>query len=302
MVPFMTMPALQSLSQISSQYKELVVTHLDLSYDEALRRYVDDPHGLRGTMRMLGAIISGSFALAFVMRNTDAVITPGDLDLYVPTQFAKRFVAYLVNVEGYHRIATANIPYGRNSAHRPVILLAKQGVRIDVVPSNNEAALFPLSHFWSTHVMNFLSADTFSVAYPDLTFAGRGLLSPFQLIAYRHTSEYIITLIRKYEARGFSFRVRPYAWGEQVPSVVCDVGPACSRTRRFFGDRFCLGGPISRDYSDCGYYRGLPANVTVCWWRGGDSCGVECEYAEVVPERATPDAMVLEADRVPHAL
>ncbi|OJT04372.1 hypothetical protein TRAPUB_4915 [Trametes pubescens] len=302
MVPFMTMPALQALANVSPACKNLVVTHLDLAYDEALRQYVQDPHGLRGVMRMLRAVISGSFGLAFLLRNAGLAITPGDLDLYVPMEFATRLAAYLVSVEGYTHSATSPVPYGRNTAHQLVIVLEKEGRRIDVVPSVNDSAIYPISHFWSTHVMNYITADTFCLAYPELTFSGRALLSPFQLIRGRHTSAYIVALIRKYEDRGFAFRVRSYAWGNGTSPLACANTEGCSRVRRFFGDRYCMVGSLSRTYEDCGFERGLPGPTTVCWWRGGDICGTECDNRGMLGERAVPAAAIIDTKFLPETL
>lgn len=302
MIPYMTIPALRSLGQTSAEYADMVVTHLDLSYDDALHKYVTDAHAFRGHMRMLGAVISGSFALAFLLRNTEHAITPGDMDVYVPGEFAVRFAAYLVEVEGYAHTETSTIPYGRSTAHRHVIVLEKGHRRIDVVPSVNNCALYAVSHFWSSHVMNYLAADTYGIAYPESTFQGRGLLSPFQLMDLRHTSAYVIDLIRKYEARGFTFRVRSYAWDEDGSSSRCSQSEGCSRVRRFFGDRYCALGRLSRAYEDGGFPRGLPSGSTVCWWRGGDPCGVECEFGGILPERAVPAAIVVEAKTLPDTL
>ncbi|EIW54752.1 uncharacterized protein TRAVEDRAFT_91056, partial [Trametes versicolor FP-101664 SS1] len=175
MLPFMNIPSLLAFAKNSPVYERWVITHLDLSLNNALRMFVDDPRGLRSLMRLLGAVISGSFALAFMVRDDNLRFTPNDLDVYLPAQYGRRFAQYLVDVEGYAVVGQTRLPYGM--AHEVVLALGKGSSRIEVIPSTSGSALLPIAHFWSSHVKNFISADTFCVAYPEQTFKGRGLLS-----------------------------------------------------------------------------------------------------------------------------
>lgn len=169
-----------------------------------------------------------------------------------------------------------------------------EGQRIDIIPSINASPLFPISFFWASHLMNYLTADSFCAAYPEYTFAQRAVLSPVQLIDHRYPSPEIVRVIRKYEDRGYQFRVRPYAWNDCIGNALCARNAACPRLRRFFGDRFCLTGNLSRDYGDDGFGRSLPSETTVCWWRGGDVCGGECARSDVFPERDFAAAEVID--------
>ncbi|KAL1942560.1 hypothetical protein VTO73DRAFT_6162 [Trametes versicolor] len=298
MVQFMSLPTLRAFSEVAPQHAEWITSHLDSAYDAALSSYVSDTSAFRSNMRMLGAVISGSFALSFLLRNHAPPFMPQDMDLYVPKTNARRFARYLITVEGYQLERTTRVPYGRVVAHQLVIQLKRGAKRIEVIPSTNDSSLYPISHFWATHLMNFLSSDTYCMAYPELTFSGRAVLSPFQLIDHRFPSEYIASLVAKYEARGFDIRVRPYAWTD-APSHGTDGGDAtCPRVRRFFGDRYCAHGRLSRSAEDCGYPRMLPGAQTVYWWRGGDECGDECQHQLAFPERRFPSAGLLEANYV----
>ncbi|OJT12390.1 hypothetical protein TRAPUB_11059 [Trametes pubescens] len=174
----MSLPAMLSFAKINNTFEEWVVTHLDIAFDVALRQYVADPAVFRSAMRLYGAVLSGSFALHFLRMNDKCEFNPGDLDLYVPRSYATRILAYLLDVEGYSFITTFRVPYGQNVAQQFVIVVGKPGLTIDIIPSVSEEALYPLSHFWGSHLVNYISADTFCVAYPELTFWGRSLLSP----------------------------------------------------------------------------------------------------------------------------
>ncbi|KAL1942583.1 hypothetical protein VTO73DRAFT_6185 [Trametes versicolor] len=294
MVQFMNVPTLRAFGHSSPEHVPWIDTYLDLRFNEALSPYVSDTSAFRAQMRLMGAVISGSFALAFLLQNDSRAFAPNDVDVYLPLQFGHRFALYLVRVEGYQLVKTSRVPYGRLVAHQTVFALKKGPRRIDVIPSSNDCSLYPITHFWASHLMNFLSADTYCVAYPDLTFSGRSVLSPFQLIQYRHPSAYVADLIQKYELRGYDFRVRPYAWDEPPRTTGCVGNGACPRVRRFFGDRFCVKGQLSRDRGDSGFVRKLPSEQTAYWWRGGDACGDGCKHDGMFPERKFPSAGLLD--------
>lgn len=300
-VSFMSVPALLSFSKVNKTFAEWVITYLDLSLDAALGPYFADCEAFRSTMRLYGAVISGSFALQFLRMNDGCDFIPGDLDIYVPRAYTNRMLAYLIGVEGYSYVTTRRVPYGVNEAHDVVIIVSKPGLTVDIIPSMTNSALYPLSHFWASHLVNYISADTFCVAYPELTFWGRSLLSPFQLVDLRHPSGHILSLIDKYHQRAFDFRIRTYAWDDHARDV-CDADPGCPRVQRFFGDRMCAVGRLSRNRTDCGYVRGLPSNATVAWWRGGQPCSAECDHPVLLPERQEPGAVELVASRLPRSL
>lgn len=302
MVQFMNVPTLRAFGQSTPDHSSWINTYLDMKYDDALSVYVSDASAFRANMRVMGAVISGSFALAFLLQNDSRGFIPNDMDVYLPQHFGMRFALYLVRVEGYHLTKTSPVPYGRVTAHEYVISLKNGDRRIDVIPSNNESSLFPITHFWASHVMNYLTADCYCVAYPDLTFSGRSVLSPFQLVQYRLPSAYVASLVEKYQLRGFDFRVRPYAWDELVDRSSCSGNSACPRVRRFFGDRFCAQGVLSRDRENSGFVRKLPSENTAYWWRGGDACGDDCEHDDVFPERKYPAAGLLIGEKLQRTL
>ncbi|KAL1942614.1 hypothetical protein VTO73DRAFT_4854 [Trametes versicolor] len=302
LLQYMCLPTLLAFGSAHRRCNEWVVKHLDKTLDSRLTRYVEDPTAFRAALRMLGGVLSGSFVLSFLMMNDLRDFTPNDLDVYLPNSVAARFARYLMDVEGYILRRTARVPYGTNDAHRMVVVLQKHGMQIDVIPSNNDSALLPIAHFWGSHLMNFITADTFCVAYPQLTFQSRCLLSPFQLLHSRYPGDVVLGMMRKYALRGIDFRVRPYAWDVSHPRGFCKHGSGCPRLRRFFGDRFCLTGRLSADFKDCGYLRRLPSEETVAWWRGGDPCDDDCDMAELLPERTVPAAMMLVVSSLPDTL
>ncbi|KAI9061415.1 hypothetical protein FKP32DRAFT_1540303, partial [Trametes sanguinea] len=175
-MPYMDLPTLCRFKQTSSTSLRWVEGFLDREFNASLRPYVRAPILFRNTLRMLHGVISGSFALAFVSRNNTPEFEPADLDIYVGRSYAKRLASYLIQVEGYVPDDNDSHPY-ISRGYTEVIGMSRGAVRVQVIQSETSSALYPLAHFWSSHVMNFLTADGFCVCYPAYTFQGRGLLS-----------------------------------------------------------------------------------------------------------------------------
>lgn len=65
--------------------------------DTELAPFFSDPSSFHAMQRATGAVISGSFALHFLLRETWAI---GDLDVYIPTTAAKSCLDWL-EANGY---------------------------------------------------------------------------------------------------------------------------------------------------------------------------------------------------------
>ncbi|KAH9895266.1 hypothetical protein C8Q73DRAFT_623280, partial [Cubamyces lactineus] len=163
-------------------------------------------------LRVTNSVLSGSFALHVLNGHRGPRWMPNDMDVYVPMLRARRVAAYLVLAEGYHINEYRKSVYSVHLAGFSLaIQLTKGNSKIDIVQSTTLSALHPIPYFWSTHVMNHLTADTFCVAYPHFTLAGRALLNPIVLIDDRYPNDRTLGMITKYQARGYDFRLHPYA-------------------------------------------------------------------------------------------
>ncbi|KAH9852996.1 hypothetical protein C2E23DRAFT_686620, partial [Lenzites betulinus] len=177
-----------------------------------LEKFVSDPPALRSMMRAMGAVISGSFALHFLDRDRQLQWCARDLDIYVGAEYGCRLVYYLMYVEHYGNLRHKNREYPHSfGGFRTIVTLSRHDSSIDIVFSTSSSPLLPIAHFWGSHVVNYIAADTFCLAYPTFTLEGRGLLHPERLLQWRHTTTYILTLIEKYVQRGYDFRIRPTA-------------------------------------------------------------------------------------------
>ncbi|KAJ8473933.1 hypothetical protein ONZ51_g7556 [Trametes cubensis] len=252
-------------------------------YNGALNRHLADPDGFRSVLRATMSVVSGSTVLHIIDQARSPTWAPNDLDIYAPLDGAGRVASYLIDVEHYTRKAVQEPTYdGVYAGFKAVIHLSKGDLQIDVIQSITTSALYPLPFFWSTHVMNYFTADMFCVVYPTYTFQGRGLLNPAVLISKQYPTIRTLQVIGKYQTRGYDFRVYPYAWAEGT-ELDCTSDEGCPRIIRFFGDRYCCVGSldtVAQSLMTDGV-RGYPNRTRmVRWWRGGPACGDKCTHGD----------------------
>ncbi|EIW60987.1 uncharacterized protein TRAVEDRAFT_98979, partial [Trametes versicolor FP-101664 SS1] len=162
-------------------------------------------------LRLTAAVISGSTALHVLDIDRAHTWIPNDLDIYTPAHTYQHVVEYLVDHEHYKVLKTDRAkPYSHtNPAINRVVHLERDDLDIDVIQSCNASALYPIPHFWSSHLMNYLSADGFCIAYPDYTLTGRGILTPNQMIGFQLPTFRTLSTITKYVERGYEIRTQP---------------------------------------------------------------------------------------------
>ncbi|KAJ3525165.1 hypothetical protein NM688_g8447 [Phlebia brevispora] len=152
-----------------------------------------------------------------------------------------------------------------------VATFKKDRKKIDVVRSASQSALFPLTHFWSTLQMNWVSASRFCCPYPDLTFEKRGVLNGLVSDSHGRLYDFVLPLLFKYRARGFRIGARweTFSGGQCAGSHNHVLCPALYRS---FHDAYCLGG----SFGPHGFVRGIGSvrapflsDWRVGWWLGG---------------------------------
>lgn len=154
-------------------------------------------------------------------------------------------------------------------------------LKIDVILST-EHPLQPIGNFWSTFVMNVITADGIICAYPEDTMALRGTvnITDSKHPHTRPTPGSPREAIEKYACRGFTSRGDHRSWQNSVDSsYTCDHSTliTCPTITRFFGDDHCLWIPF-KDTPQM--WAGnldviCPDNRTVSWNLGG-WCTGEC--------------------------
>lgn len=267
-------------------------------YRRLLRTHFKDVEGFRSVLRATGSVISGSAALYVLDHTCSSHWRPRDIDLYVPLDHVERVIAYITEIEDYIHLVTHESWSSYTHDSSGFIEVSRyensNGKRIDLIKSATHSALYPIPFFWSTHVMNYVTADSFCIAYPSLTLQGRGLLNPVSLLDNQYPHKRTLAVMSKYYHRGYDFRLRSYAW-DADPSATCGLADdaGCPRTIRYFGDPYCLTGTFGTLEEAA---RSIPSRaqpdseLLVRWWRGGHACGGDCAHSSEFSVRAIPHA------------
>lgn len=196
---------MRSLMLVNTGWRWLVQRFLSRKYHLALLPYLKDPSSFRDVLRRSHSVISGSFALEFSLHGTTRPpINVGDIDIYAGVANSITIIEHLRREEGYLAIPLSILPcisyiddYDGGIA-AVVRMLHPRGTKIDVICSSRISALHPITFFWSTAVMSFLTADGFCSAYHALTERGIACLNPSRDLTPR-----IRRCMTKYERRGF---------------------------------------------------------------------------------------------------
>ncbi|OJT05578.1 hypothetical protein TRAPUB_3591 [Trametes pubescens] len=290
----MDLPTLQTWRTTCVVADRVVSSFLQACYHNALSSHFIDVAGFRAVLRATGAVVSGSAALRTLDRNRAHGWRSNDVDVYTPVHQTERIIRYINEVEGYYALE-ASEPYAHYSVSGYMQVFRYRnadGAHIDVVQSYTHSAIFPIPFFWSSHVMNYMTADAFCVAYPVHTLQGRGLMSPVALLDDQHAHDPTLAVMHKYRSRGYDFRLYTHAWtADATTECSQSANEGCPRTIRFFGDRYCLIGSFGTvsetvQSTEC---RAQPDKTRlVRWWRGGNACGGNCRHTHPGTIRTLP--------------
>ncbi|KAJ3529885.1 hypothetical protein NM688_g7790 [Phlebia brevispora] len=293
----MSVAQLSHLSQSSPLGHATVRAEMSTRHLRMLARFLSNVHDFMPILRSLGAVISGSFALNYVLGTSSC--DESDLDIYVPFDQFQAMVAYLADVEGYmeddgeaerRRVLgqeqerlhdEAMLQLAHHNPHYTFIpvetgilrvaSLRKATRKIDVIQSKSASALYAITRFWSTLQMNYLSASGYCVAYPQTTFRRIGVVSPHVMRDNANPRSFVLQLIHKYEARGYTFR---HNWFEDNERG-CSRDHAhvfCPTVRRTFEDKWSYCGSYASSTAAPRFNAARDGFVTewkVTWQLGG---------------------------------
>ena len=249
---------------------------LNRRYEELLSRFTGDVEGFREMMRNTNCVISGSAALWFLLSSPQEWI-PDDLDILVPESKFPEVVAFLTEMEGaaLERVMEPVVwPYPSEACMARAIITMPKG-NVDVLQSRRESALYPIPFYWSTHLMNALTADALYCAYPALTLTNIGVYPT-------HTGEFVGPMSEaKHRNRGFTvYSEASEIWDGPEETGNCMGVVACSRRQRFFGDDRTFAVPLGRGtVKDSVAW--MVEKGTAAWRLGGKGCGnARCHRGE----------------------
>ena len=238
---------------------------MNRSFTQILSPFTQDPDAFRSLLRETGSVISGSTALWYFMRMPTAW-TPGDMDIVTPYTSFDTITTHILTLPGTtivdeqfddYRLLPGY--YGRHRVHTP-------GGYIDIIQSHTPSPFTVISGYWSTHVMNALSADACWSAYPSLTIKGIGVLN-FTPNGGCYTSSF-----DKHRQRGFSIKTADDTPISPALRHNCDTYSACPHRDRVWGDQYTMAFPLSHQ-SISHLMDSLTGTYTAGWRLGTYGCG-----------------------------
>jgi hypothetical protein len=211
-------------------------------------------------MRDKGCVISGSSALWITeakpcdwspgtsisrcchLKLALTLCSTGDLDLYTPYGTAQEVIDFLL-AKGYTKYVKPNpeqdIQFEDNeyfqsiSRLSTVTKLVRDGFRIDVLQSDSDSVITPITWFHSTAVMNYLTDKSFVMLYPAFTL---DRVSVLQSGRPQQNGKWFT----RYEARNYKIR-----GADDLDTH--DYGAVCVDRMRSTNDRHCLVVPYEAE-------------------------------------------------------
>lgn len=256
--------------------------YVDQKLRYAIQPFFKHPSEFLDILIQTDSIISGSFALAFMIPIEVDGWHPKDLDLYTEGKSAERIIRFLKK-SGFVSVKSKgiNATYFETPDIKSIITYSHTETKrqIDLIISATTAAESPIFRFHSTMLMNWISGNALFSAYPNLTSSKRGLLNPITFIAPDLPPAHVVKCLQKYADRGISLRLRPTAWKDD--KHICKQSMICPQTSRSTRDSGCFRYTFRSSeewgFLGTGYDHAVSSarNKTVIWYLGGFTCSGE---------------------------
>lgn len=201
-LPLRELLIIAGFSPLLKHYVQLFVLR---RFHDTFGRQLGDFEDFCAFWRTQKFYLTGSSVLHFITQ--DEGWMPKDLDFVVGRNHVEPLLAQLKQ-RGFHPYETEidasgsshSVQYVLNRDIHAIYRLAKSDrklgmILIDVVESTLADPLSTICYFHSTQVMNFMTADSLTMLYPDLTMEHIGVI--------REHDYDIDHLVQKYKQRGF---------------------------------------------------------------------------------------------------
>ncbi|OJT04377.1 hypothetical protein TRAPUB_4920 [Trametes pubescens] len=271
--------SLVSLRCTSRSADDLFSRYFNSRLRAALGLFFADEDAFLQEMSTSSSIITGACALSILARCS---WTSDELDICIPFSYFGHVVSYLIHIENYYpAFAKSTAPSDDPICDGLCVKLFRGRAVINVIRSRGQCPLQPLRKTWTTTHMCYISATTFSIAYPVLTERHRSVLRACRLEDHWYPSRETQDLIRAYREKGFDIRLDAVSWlreDEQEDECEGAGSENCPLTVRYMGDRFTVKGgcwPITRARPR-GPKTSYLDDLTLVWWQGGIHHADEC--------------------------
>ena len=271
-----------------------------------LADFVPSPATLLSLITRARALISGIFAIRYMLR--DEAIVVDCPDIYVGSVQFHTFIDDFADnpaLSGYQTSwSIATFPdlyaYARQTTHCVEVRLST-GKTINIHASATASACHPLACSPSSLGTSFITEFCIATAYPRLTLQRRGIICLDRLSNARPGE---IAMYERLEAHGFRFEEDPAAWPEYWDSVGNAEPIGCLRARflcpqqgRYFGDKGSMVVIIDKFSMGLGELkaRNLPPYGFMAAWRLPSTvlCDEQCDELDDVigPDILTTSVM-----------
>ncbi|KAL6306070.1 hypothetical protein BKA93DRAFT_729994 [Sparassis latifolia] len=200
----MDLPTLLLWQRLSKRRTILIHNEFSRTLIALLSPFIVNPRYFEACLVRTSSVISGYGAQWFIDRNMASF--PTWLDICVP-RTNMRMVHFCL----MHRMRTTEIAVSSREEQQILArgctsvtrLLTSRGFIINILCSASESALYPITHSWTTLLMNYVTPDNFGCAYPSLTLRNRGIL------VSRIFSEHEYIALTEYLARQYELGFHP---------------------------------------------------------------------------------------------
>lgn len=227
-------------SAVCSSFRVAAKEELRKRVKEQTQKHLRNVDGFYAALGSVDGIVSGSTALAVIATGSDKDDIGGwqadsDLDIYLPNEAARNDILdWLEQNEDYQPVMISKrqtMSYWRRSSVKSVLRLRSNRYRthIDIICAEHNSATFPITTFWGTHVMNYITSTNIVILYPRTTLSGGGFLNP------QTPPKTLRRMQKKYSRRKFTIAKFPHN------SETChDPHRYCPSTFRFTEDKQSL--------------------------------------------------------------
>lgn len=290
------MLSLLGLSLLSLHGRALAINRLTQDWVTMWSDIAGRRNRIIDVMRDTNSVMSGSAAVALLQRDPDALWHPKGFDIFTPVAGFETMCLYLIDSLLCPVLGNDTRPGGdtRGSLHAAMGITDARKLQcgitvINVYCVDGLSPLRPLPHFYATHLVNFVSADTFCIAYPDLFFSKRSLV--------KTTEDVSNASLKRWTDRGWNLSQDAKTWRGLSTAISRDCAELdlCPRKLRWFLDGACCSMSFRKSGAHPTAYAPVPLQLshaaseaacgvwTTAWVWGGSACDNAACQREILP-------------------
>lgn len=264
------MLALAGIACISTYGQALAAKTVQDRWMALISCIAPDIHGATflAVMRDTNTTLSGGAAAMFLQPTSSW--KPGDFDFFCARPGYETFCVYLIDILHGTVITheTQDDLRGKSNTYECQGIVDRHVIQtkhatFDVLCAEGCTPLTAVAQFYSTHLMNSVSADAVCMAYPAAFFNNSGIVRGGTRACG------VVEGIAKWGERGFRMADNVDDLLRQRDGGECSASGHCPQDFRFFGDKHCLTFHFNRALATDGGQAGCNLNQVNFRWTAG---------------------------------